>query len=70
MGLIEIEHYGSIENEYIKKYYPNSLNLRYLTLFGGNITSLPNDKVLIHMNYDGTVLINENAPDFIKELFE
>lgn len=70
VGLIEIEHYGSIENEYIKKYYPNSLNLRYLTLFGGNITSLPNDKVLIHMNYDGTVLINENAPDFIKELFE
>ena len=69
-GLIEIEHYDSIENEYIKKYYPGSIDLRYLTLFGGEIDELPNAKVLIHMNYDGSVIINDDAPDFIKELFE
>lgn len=69
-GLVEIEHYDSIENEFIKKYYPNAINLRYLTLFGGQIDDLPNDKVLVHMNLDGSVIINENAPDFIKELFE
>ena len=69
-GLIEIEHYDSIENEYIKKYYPNATNLRYLTLFGGDISELPSNKVLVHMNYDGSVIINKDAPDFIKELFE
>lgn len=69
-GLVEIEHYDSIEREYINKYYPNAENLRYLTLFGGDISELPSNKVLIHMNYDGSVLINANAPDFIKELFE
>ena len=69
-GLVEIEHYDSIENEYLKKYYPLAKNLRYLTLFGGNESSLPNERVLVHMNYDGSVIINENAPDFIKELFE
>ena len=55
---------------YIKKYYPGSIDLRYLTLFGGEIDELPNAKVLIHMNYDGSVIINDDAPDFIKELFE
>lgn len=69
-GLVEIEHYDSIENEYIKKYYPNATNLRYLTLFGGNIEELPSEKVLVHMNYDGSVIINKDAPDFIKDLFE
>lgn len=69
-GLVEIEHYDSIENEFIKKYYPDAINLRYLTLFGGQIDDLPNDKVLVHMNLDGSVIINENAPDFIKELFK
>ena len=69
-GLIEIQHYDSIENEYIKKYYPNATDLRYLTLFGGNITKIPNDKVLVSINSDGSVIINENAPDFIMNLFE
>lgn len=69
-GLIEIQHYDSIENEYIRKYYPNAKNLRYLTLFGGNIREIPHENVLIHMNSDGSVLINKDAPNFIKELFE
>lgn len=69
-GLIEIQHYDSIENEYIKKYYPGTKGLRYLTLFGGNIQELPHENVLVHMNYDGSVLINKDAPNFIKELFE
>ena len=68
-GLIELEHYGSIENEYIKKYYPDSLDLRYLTLFGGNSISLPNSKVLVYMDYNGNIIVNNDAPDFIKELF-
>ena len=69
-GLEEIKLYDSIEKEYIDKYYPNSTELRYLTLFGGDITSLPDEQVLVHMNFDGSILVNENAPDFIKELFE
>lgn len=69
-GLIEIQQYDSIENEFIKKYYPDANSLRYLTLFGGQIYNLPNDKVLVHMNLDGSVIVNGNAPDFIKDLFE
>lgn len=70
IGIEEIKHYDSIEREYINKYYPNSTDLRYLTLFGGNEKELPHEQVLVHMNYDGSVIVNENAPDFIKELFE
>lgn len=69
-GIIEIKHYDSIENEYIKPNYPNAENLRYLTLFGGSINELPDKEVLVHMNLDGSILVNENAPDFIKDLFE
>ena len=69
-GLEEIKLYDSIEKEYIDKYYPNSTELRYLTLFGGDITSLPDEQVLVHMNFDGSIIVNDNAPDFIKELFE
>ena len=69
IGLEEIKHYDSIEEEYINKYYPNSTDLRYLTLFGGSINELPNKQVLIHMNLDGSIIVNEDAPDFIKDLF-
>ena len=69
-GLIEIANYDSIEEEYITKYYPGSHNSRFLTLFGGNEQELSNENVLIQMNSDGSVIINPNAPDFIKELFE
>lgn len=69
IGLEEIKHYDSIEEEYINKYYPNSTDLRYLTLFGGSINELPDEQVLIHMNLDGSIIINEDAPDFIKDLF-
>lgn len=69
VGLEEIKHYDSIEEEYINKYYPNSTDLRYLTLFGGSINELPDEQVLIHMNLDGSIIINEDAPDFIKDLF-
>lgn len=69
VGLEEIKHYDSIEEEYINKYYPNSTDLRYLTLFGGSINELPDEQVLIHMNLDGSIIVNEDAPDFIKDLF-
>ena len=69
-GLEELLHYDSIENEFINKHYPNVDNIRYITLFGGNDDSVPNDKTLVQINFDGSILVNENAPDFIKDLFE
>jgi hypothetical protein len=70
IGLEEIKHYDSIENEYIHKYYPGSTDLRYLTLFGGNETELSDKNVLVQMNFDGSIIINPDAPDFIKDLFD
>lgn len=69
-GLKEIKHYDSIEREYIDKFYPNSKKLRYLTLFGGNKVALPHKQVLVYMNLDGTIFVNPDAPNFIKNLFE
>lgn len=70
-GLEEIKHFGSIEDEFIKKYYPGYSITRWVTTFGENI--YPNgldSKVLFHLNKNGTYLLNENTPEWLKDLFE
>lgn len=68
-GLEEIEDYDSIEDEFIKPYYRNSTIYRYVCIFGGNLMVLPDEKVLLYLSEDGTILINPNAPEFIKQAF-
>lgn len=70
-GLEEIKHFGSIEDEFIKKYYPGYSITRWVTTFGENIYQNGlNQKVLFHLNKNGTYLLNDNAPKWLKELFE
>ncbi|MDR0911496.1 MAG: hypothetical protein LBM96_02715 [Methanobrevibacter sp.] len=68
-GLIEIESYDLIEQEYLRREYPEYKISRWVTTFGENIYSNGlDDEVLIHINLDGEILINQNAPKWIEEL--
>lgn len=68
-GLSEIEDYDSIENEYIKPDYPAFRVSRWLTIFGGERTTVPHSKVLLYVSNGGKVIINQNAPLAIKAAF-
>ena len=65
-GIEEIEDYDSIENEYIKINYPEYKIYRYLSVYGGNLQNIPNEKALFYLTDDGLIYINDNAPLLIK----
>ena len=68
-GIEEINYYDSIENEYIKVYYPNARIIRCLSIFGGNEHSLPHSEVLIYVNLEGQIFLSPSAPDCIRNAF-
>lgn len=68
-GLYDITGYDAIENEHIKRSYPGYSITRWVTLFGGESTTLPHEAVLILCNNKGKVIINPNAPQAIKDAF-
>ncbi len=61
-GLAEIEDYDSIEDEYIKVEYPNFNYYRYLSIFGGYCTFLPDRKIMLYLNSDGLIILNRDLP--------
>lgn len=69
-GIKELKQYDSIENEFIKKYYPNSKVYRYLSIFGGDDDNYLNPNVLIYMNSKGKIYLNPNAPKIIEKMFK
>lgn len=69
LGLEEIKHYNSIEQEYIKPSYPGATIERWVSIFGGDCHSIPDPKVLFYLASDGRVIINKNAPECIKRCF-
>ena len=69
-SLVEIEDYDSIENEYIIPEYPNFNYLRYLSIFGGDKTELPNRKIMLYLNADGLIIINKDLPKDILKRFK
>lgn len=68
-GLYDITGYDAIENEHIKRSYPGYSVTRWVTLFGGESTTLPHEAVLILCNNRGKVIINPHAPQAIKDAF-
>lgn len=68
-GLAELKLYDSIENEFIKKYYPNATVYRYVSIFGGVKQDYLNLDVLIYVNNKGEIFLNPNAPESIKASF-
>lgn len=70
-GLEEIKHFESIEDEFIKPYYRNYSIERWIVTYGKDIYHKNlNPKVIFHLNKNGTYYVNENAPIWIKELFD
>lgn len=61
-GVREIRGYDSIENEYIKVYYPESITYRCVSIFGGKLYEIPHEEVLFYLNDDGYMFVNQNAP--------
>lgn len=66
-GLEEIEDYDSIENEYIKIAYPECKITRYLSIFGGDLNAIPNEKVLFYLSDNGVICLPEILPNSLKE---
>ncbi len=70
-GLEELETYDPIEKEHIIPEYPDCSISRWITTFGKDVYSKDlNPKVLIHLNTDGSFIINERAPSWVKRLFK
>jgi hypothetical protein len=69
-GIDEIEYYDSIENEFIKPYYSDCEIYRCVSIFGGNLTSLPQSEVVLYLSETGRVIINPNAPQCIIDAFK
>ncbi|MDR1409250.1 MAG: hypothetical protein LBJ12_03050 [Oscillospiraceae bacterium] len=68
-GIEEIQAYDSIEKEYINVYYSNSKVERWVSIFGGKLSRIPHNAVLLYLNDNGEIFINENAPACVKEVF-
>ncbi|MFI3300735.1 MAG: hypothetical protein R3Y28_04870 [Candidatus Gastranaerophilales bacterium] len=69
-GVEEIELYDSIENEFIKKYYPNCSISRYLTIFGGALNELPHENVLFYLRDDGKIITKDIPEKSMIEIFQ
>ena len=69
-GLKEIDTYDAIIKEHISRSYPSYKISRWVTLFGGELGGIPDDKVIIYVDIHGKVFINRNAPKPIKDAFE
>ena len=68
-GIVEIETYDSIEDEFIKPHYKDYSIQRWVSIFGGIVREIPHEKVLIYLNELGEVYINNAAPANIKAAF-
>lgn len=69
-GLREIDTYDAIIKEHISRSYPSYKISRWVTLFGGELGGIPDDKVIIYVDIHGKVFINRDAPQPIKDAFE
>jgi len=68
-GLVEIDLYDSIENEFIRPHYHNAKIMRYLTIFGGYKSDYLHPKVLLYLNKNGQIFINPKSPHYIKYMY-
>ena len=68
-GINEIKLYDRIEEDYIKKFYPDSKVLRCVSIFGGKRTGHLHDDVLIYLNEYGEIYLNPKSPSFVIDAF-
>lgn len=69
-GLDKLEKFDSFETKYVKTYENYTIN-RWVVTCGETISKTDlNPKILFHLNEDGECILNEHAPQWIKESFE
>ena len=68
-GINEIEYYDSIENEFIYPKYGKVAIYRCVSIFGGNCTNIPHQKVLFYLSDNGRIIINKNSPQCVIDAF-
>lgn len=69
-GIEELSNYG-LFSSYCYHFYGKSINIeKWVTTFGGQINYIFNKEVLLHINLDGSLLLNENCPYEIKDVFK
>ena len=68
-GIKDIKIYDSIEQEYIYPLYGDVKIMRWISIFGGNRTRIPHDKVLFYLADNGRIIINSEAPQCIRRAF-
>lgn len=66
-GIREIENFDAIENEYLKKYYPEYKIIRGVVLYGSDSQEIENEKIIFLLNNQGEVILNNNTPVVIRE---
>ena len=62
IGIIELENYEPIENDYIKIYYPDFVIKRTIVLYGGSETKLIEIEIGFLLNSDGCMILGIKAP--------
>ena len=63
------EEYDDIEKLYIKQFYPKHKIKRAITIFGGYLTDIPDEKVIVYLRQDGKTIINKND-EIIQKIFD
>lgn len=59
-GLKEINDYDDIETLYINKFFFGYKIRRYLTIYDGNLNTLPNNRIFLYLNAKGNLILNNN----------
>lgn len=68
-GIEELKNFRIIEDVFVKKYYPNTEILRFVTIFGGKEDNYLHDKVLLYLTDDGMIYTSPKSPEYIVDLF-
>lgn len=66
-GIKELNNFDSIENIYIKKYYPNFKIIRTVVLYGGKDREIFELEVGFLLNENGELVLGIKAPGIFKE---
>ncbi len=69
-GIAELENFKIIEDLFVRKYYPNTEVLRFVTIFGGEEENCLHDKVILYLTDGGKIHTSPKSPDYINNLFK
>jgi len=66
-GLRDLELFGPLEVEYVKKYYPGYTVTKHVVLFGGASTQIIRPEVAFLLNSNGDIVLAPHTPSAVKD---